>query len=125
MRGSPAGKGLFDFWLRFGSVTGGNEHAPSPKPRQKSKILLPHRYIISVNALASAVSAAVHTFEARAGGTLARDVERIFQYRSEALGKRFAKSSGSPPPPALGFGQKDPSPQGFGASRQHFWKRSN
>ncbi len=43
---------FFDFWLRFGSVTGCNEHAPSPKPRQKSKILIPHRYIISVNALA-------------------------------------------------------------------------
>jgi hypothetical protein len=25
--------------------------APSPKPRQKSKILAAHRYIISVNAL--------------------------------------------------------------------------
>src|SRR6185312_13642837 len=44
--------GLFDFWLRFGSVTGFFKPAPSPKPRQKSKILAAHRYIISVNALA-------------------------------------------------------------------------
>jgi hypothetical protein len=44
--------GLFDFSLRFGSVTGLFKPAPSPKPRQKSKILAAHRYIISVNALA-------------------------------------------------------------------------
>jgi hypothetical protein len=43
--------GLFDFWLRFGSVTGFCKPAPLPKPRQKSKILAAHRYIISVNAL--------------------------------------------------------------------------
>jgi hypothetical protein len=43
--------GLFGFWLRFGSVTGLFKPAPSPKPRQKSKILAAHRYIISVNAL--------------------------------------------------------------------------
>jgi hypothetical protein len=43
--------GLFDFWLRFGSVTGLFKPAPSPKPRQKSKILAAHRYIISVNTL--------------------------------------------------------------------------
>jgi hypothetical protein len=36
---------------RFGSVTGFFKPAPSPKPRQKSKILAAHRYIISVNAL--------------------------------------------------------------------------
>jgi hypothetical protein len=43
--------GLFDFWLRFGSITGCIKPAPSPKPRQKSKILAAHRHIISVNAL--------------------------------------------------------------------------
>jgi len=57
-----------------------------------------------------------HTFEARDGGTLARDhvryavpfdllvhrwlvrpdIERIFQFRSEALGKRFSKSQPTP-----------------------------
>jgi hypothetical protein len=36
---------------RFGSVTGFCKPAPLPKPRQKSKILAAHRYIISVNAL--------------------------------------------------------------------------
>jgi hypothetical protein len=45
--------GLFGFWLRFGSVTGLFKPAPSPKPRQKSKILAAHRYIISVNALSA------------------------------------------------------------------------
>jgi len=34
--------GLFDFWLRFGSVTGFFKPAPSPKPRQNLKILAPH-----------------------------------------------------------------------------------
>jgi (S)-ureidoglycine aminohydrolase len=43
--------GLFDFWLRFGSVTGLFKPAPSPKPRQKPKIPAAHRYIFSVNAL--------------------------------------------------------------------------
>ena len=43
--------GLFGFWLRFGSVTGLFKPAPSPKPRQKPKILAAHRYIFSVNAL--------------------------------------------------------------------------
>ena len=47
------GRGLFDFWPRFGSVTGGAQPAPSPKPRQKSKILPPRRYIIDGNALAN------------------------------------------------------------------------
>jgi hypothetical protein len=42
--------GLFGFWLRFGSVTGFFKPAPSPKPRQKPKILAAHRYIFSVNA---------------------------------------------------------------------------
>ena len=37
------GRGLFDFWPRFGSVTGGAQPAPSPKPRQKPKILPPVR----------------------------------------------------------------------------------
>jgi cobalt-zinc-cadmium efflux system outer membrane protein len=45
------GSGVFDFWLRFSSVTGFFKPAPSPKPRQKPKPLAPHRYIISVNAL--------------------------------------------------------------------------
>jgi hypothetical protein len=45
--------GLFGFWLRFGSVTGFFKPAPSPKPRQKPKILAAHRYIFSVNALTS------------------------------------------------------------------------
>ena len=49
--GAKGGSGLFGFWLRFGSVTGPLGHASSPKPRQKPKILAPHRYIISVNAL--------------------------------------------------------------------------
>jgi len=51
-RRGPMGRGLFDFWPRFGSVTGGAQPAPSSKPRQKSKILPPRRYIIGVNALA-------------------------------------------------------------------------
>ena len=50
-RRGPQGRGLFDFWLRFGSVAGVAQPAPSPKPRQKSKILPPRRYIIGVNAL--------------------------------------------------------------------------
>jgi hypothetical protein len=45
--------GLFEFWLRFGSVTGFFKPAPSPKPRQNPKILAAHRYIISVIALVS------------------------------------------------------------------------
>ena len=47
----PCGKRLFAFWLRLGSFTGVFQPAHSPKPRQKAKIQLPHRYIISVNAL--------------------------------------------------------------------------
>jgi len=47
----PIDGGLFGFWLRFGSVTGFCKPAPSPKPRQKPKILAAHRYIFSVNAL--------------------------------------------------------------------------
>ena len=43
--------GLFGFWPRFSSVTGFFKPAPSPKPRQKPKILAAHRYIFSVNAL--------------------------------------------------------------------------
>jgi hypothetical protein len=43
--------GLFGFWRRFSSVAGLFKPAPSPKPRQKPKILAAHRYIISVNAL--------------------------------------------------------------------------
>jgi tetratricopeptide (TPR) repeat protein len=43
--------GLLGCWLRFGSVTGFFKPAPSPKPRQKPKILAAHRYIFSVNAL--------------------------------------------------------------------------
>jgi hypothetical protein len=34
--------GLFGFLLRFGSVTGFFKPAPSPKPRQKPKILAAH-----------------------------------------------------------------------------------
>jgi hypothetical protein len=34
--------GLFDLWRRFGSVTGFSKPAPSPKPRQSSKILAPN-----------------------------------------------------------------------------------
>src|SRR6185312_13370127 len=34
--------GLFCFWRRFGSVTGFFKPAPSPKPRQKPKILAPN-----------------------------------------------------------------------------------
>jgi len=34
--------GLFGFWRRFGSVTGSFKPAPSPKPRQKPKILAPN-----------------------------------------------------------------------------------
>jgi hypothetical protein len=47
----PADSGLLGFWLRFGSITGFFKPAPSPKPRQKPKILAAHRYIFSVNAL--------------------------------------------------------------------------
>jgi hypothetical protein len=53
--------GLFGFWLppsprlrrtgRFSSVAGFFKPAPSPKPRQKPKILTAHRDIFSVNAL--------------------------------------------------------------------------
>jgi len=39
--------GLFYFWRRFGTVTRFFKPVPSPKPRQKSKILAAHRYIIS------------------------------------------------------------------------------
>jgi hypothetical protein len=35
--------GLFGFWHRFGSVTGFFKPAPSPKSRQKPKILAAHR----------------------------------------------------------------------------------
>ena len=44
---------LFDFWLRFGSVTGLFKPAPSPEPRQKPKILAPHRYLFYVKAPAA------------------------------------------------------------------------
>jgi hypothetical protein len=47
----PAGSGLLGFWLCFGSGTDRSGYAPSPKPRQKPKILASQRYIISVNAL--------------------------------------------------------------------------
>jgi hypothetical protein len=53
--------GLFDFWLRFGSVTGFGKPAPSPKPRQKSKILAAHRSIISVNALVGVSGVSLHS----------------------------------------------------------------
>jgi hypothetical protein len=43
--------GLFGFLLRFGSVTGLLKPAPSPKPRQKPKILAAPRYSFYVNAL--------------------------------------------------------------------------
>jgi hypothetical protein len=43
------------------------KHAPSPKPRQKPKILLPHRYIISVNALRGATNITHMRFLAIAG----------------------------------------------------------
>jgi hypothetical protein len=43
--------GLFEFWLRFGSVTGFIKPAPSPKPRQNSKILAPNGYNFFSNAL--------------------------------------------------------------------------
>jgi phosphatidylinositol-3-phosphatase len=48
--------GLFEFWLRFGSVTGFFKPAPSPKPRQNSKILAPHGYNFSSNALIACVT---------------------------------------------------------------------
>jgi hypothetical protein len=41
-----------EFWLRFGSVTGFFKPTPSPKPRQNFKILAPHGYSFSSNALA-------------------------------------------------------------------------
>ena len=43
----------FRIGLRFGSVTGSKEPAPSPKPRTRPKILAAHRCIISVDALAN------------------------------------------------------------------------
>jgi hypothetical protein len=48
--------GLFEFWLRFGSVTGFYKPAPSPKPvtgtaRQNSKIPAPNGYTIFLTAL--------------------------------------------------------------------------
>jgi hypothetical protein len=43
--------GLFEFCLRFGSVAGRIGHAPSPKPRQNSKILASNGYRISLTAL--------------------------------------------------------------------------
>jgi hypothetical protein len=49
---NPGSRGLFDFWRRFGSVTGlPLEPAPSPKPCPKPKILAAQRYIFSVDAL--------------------------------------------------------------------------
>jgi hypothetical protein len=47
--------GLFEFWLRFGSVAGHCGHAPSPKPRQNSKILASNGHRISLSALALAL----------------------------------------------------------------------
>jgi hypothetical protein len=46
--------GLFGFWLlaSFRLSHRVFKPAPSPKPRQKPKILAAHRYIFSVNALA-------------------------------------------------------------------------
>ena len=52
----PIESGLFGLWLRFGSVTGFFKPAPSPKPRQKPKILAAHRYIFSVNAPSNATA---------------------------------------------------------------------
>src|SRR5580698_836328 len=43
--------GLFDSWRRFGSVAGRCRPAPSPKPRQDSKILAPNGHRISLMAL--------------------------------------------------------------------------
>jgi hypothetical protein len=42
--------GLFGFWLRFGSVAGLLEPAPSPKPRQNPKILVSNGYSVFSNA---------------------------------------------------------------------------
>jgi hypothetical protein len=49
--GGQRKSGLFEFWHRFGSVTGLLKPAPSPKPRQNSKILAPHGDSFSLNAL--------------------------------------------------------------------------
>jgi len=43
--------GLFVLGLRFGSVTGFMEPAPSPKPCPRPKILAAQPYIFAVNAL--------------------------------------------------------------------------
>ncbi len=55
-------------FLIFGFVLAQSQahqgHAPSPKPRQKSKTLAPHRYIISVNALNFKMLLEVKEFEA-------------------------------------------------------------
>src|SRR6202789_14511 len=54
--GGQRKSGLFEFWLRFGSVTGLFKPAPSPKPRQNSKILAPNGYNFFSNALANLCS---------------------------------------------------------------------
>jgi Raf kinase inhibitor-like YbhB/YbcL family protein len=46
--------GLFDFWLRFGSVAGFSNLLLRRSLAKNSKILTAHRYIISVNALTPA-----------------------------------------------------------------------
>ena len=51
MRWGRLRSGLFGFWLRFGSVTGRNGHAPSLSLAKTPKILAPHGYNISSNAL--------------------------------------------------------------------------
>ena len=56
-------EGLFGSGLRFGSLTGRCEPARSPKPRPEPKILLPHRYIISVNALERRTSCRLNASE--------------------------------------------------------------
>ena len=63
--------GLFEFWLRFGSVAGRTGHAPSPKPRQNSKILAANGYRISLNALAGLLVTA--QFAAAAQDTFTND----------------------------------------------------
>ena len=66
--------GLLGFWHRFGSVTGFFKPAPSPKPRQKPKILAAHYYIFSVNAL--------KTRGVKHWGGMRTESERIDPYNS-------------------------------------------
>jgi hypothetical protein len=74
--------GLFEFWLRFGSVAGLRRHAPSPKPRQNSKILASNSHRISLIALGVAASV-LQPLAGVAADAGARPVKDLSQASSE------------------------------------------